>query len=216
MPDQPAHAPRGRTAAAAAAGLVAGLLLAGIPLLLTGSGGDGDAPATAAAFGGLGETLHAPDRLPGGFTPLTAGADAKLAENAAADEAGGTRTLSQAYGGAAAAVRQYADDGMRDFLVLEAVRAASPKPYTPYADPAPLGQAKPNSEVVTIGQVSCLVFYQPVLTGEQVTPDKTNVQLCERTSAHLTVRLRFAGAQQLQHDTDQAAHLTDQAWSTFP
>jgi hypothetical protein len=207
-------APRGRALAAAAA-LVAGLLIAGVPLLLTGSGGDDAGPATsAAAFGGLSEDLHAPDSLPGGFTPLTAGPDKALAKNAAADEAGGTRTLPQAYGGATAVVREYADDGMRDFLVLEAVRAASPKPYTPYVDPAPLGQAKPNTEVVTVGQVSCLVSYQPVPAGQDVTPDKTNVQLCERTAGHLTVRLRFNGAEQsLQHHVDKAAELTDQAWS---
>ncbi|MFH9352430.1 hypothetical protein [Kitasatospora sp. NPDC017646] len=214
MTDRSTTAPRSRTVAAAA-GLVAGLLIAGVPLLLTGSGGDGGGPATAAAFGGLGEDLHAPDSLPGGFTPLTAATNAPLARNAAADEAGGTRALSQAYGGAAATVRQYTDDGMRDFLVLEAVRAVSPKPYTPYVDAAQLGQAKPNSEVVTIGQVSCLVFYQPIPTGQDVTPDKTNVQLCERTSAHLTVRLRFTGSEQLQHHVDQAARLTDQAWSAF-
>ncbi|MGW2378314.1 hypothetical protein [Kitasatospora sp. NPDC001683] len=202
-------------ATAAAAGLIAGLLIAGVPLLLTGSGGDGGGPVTSAAFGGLGEDLHAPDTLPGGFTTVTAQADTPLAKNAATNEAGGTRTLSQAYGGAAATVRQYTDEGMRDFLVLEAVRAASPKPYTPYVDPASLGQAKPGTEVVTVGQVSCLVSYQPILTGQDVTPEKTNVQLCERTSAHLTVRLRFAGSEELQHHIDQAAHLTDQAWSAL-
>ncbi|OLE24848.1 MAG: hypothetical protein AUG49_12340 [Catenulispora sp. 13_1_20CM_3_70_7] len=184
------------------AGVVVGALVAGIPLLLTRSSG-----------GGLGvshEALHAPANL-NDFTPMTSNpkmppATKKRTETA---ETMSAKNLSEAYGGAATTVRKYIDPELGDFVTLEAIRATSPKPYVPYVDAATIGFAKPLQEVDTIGQTSCVVQNVPGSGGKQ----DTHVQICERTSSHLTVRLRFDG--EGWDSLEDAVALTERAWSAL-
>jgi hypothetical protein len=193
----------------AVAGVVVGALIAGIPLLLTRSSG---------GSGGLGaehEALQAPASLDD-FTSFAINpkVDAGNKKRAETNDSTSAKNLSEAYGGAATTVRQYVDSGLENFVTLEAVRAASPKPYIPYVDPAALGIAKPQQEIVTIGQTSCFVTNQVIPAGQQESPDQIRVGFCERTSPHLTVRLRFNGGDRW-HSPQDAAALTERAWSAL-
>ncbi|MFL6113692.1 MAG: hypothetical protein ACJ786_20385 [Catenulispora sp.] len=186
-----------------------GALVAGIPLLLTrSSGGSG--------LGAAHEALHAPANLDG-FTPMVGHSKINPAMNKRTEssETMSAKNLSDAYGGAASTVRQYVDAGLENFVALEAVRATSPKPFVPYVDAASIGLAKPQQEVVTIGQTSCVVANDPAPTGQQESPDQVHVVICERTSPHLTVRLRFTGGGDRSHSPQDAAALTERAWAAL-
>jgi hypothetical protein len=187
-------------------GAVVGALVAGLPLLLTRGGGGG-------GLGASKDSISAPDNV-GGYTPMLKNpkVDAATIKRLTAMESVSAKNLSAAYGGAGAVLRQYSDDGFMNDFTLEAVRAESPKPFTPYIDPASLGLVKPDQDVETFGQVNCLVHYQPVNQGQQVQPEQIKVMTCERTSAHLTVRLLFGAGDAWQKPADAAA-LTEQAWS---
>lgn len=187
-------------------GAVVGALVAAVPLLLT-RGGDS---------GGLGaskDSISAPDTIAGYSqevkNPKVHESTVKLLTSTATVSA---KNLSDAYGGAGAVFRQYSDEGLQNMFSLEAVRAQSPKPFYPYVDPAQLGLAKPEQDVETLGEVVCLVNHQPVVAGQQEQPDQVHVETCERTAAHLTVRLRFQGGDSW-HSLADAAALTDKAWS---
>lgn len=187
-------------------GAVVGALVAGVPLLLTrGDGG-----------GGLGkskDSISAPEAL-GGYRPMLKNpkADASLIKRLTESESMSGKNLSAAYGGAGAVFREYTDDGLVNSFELEAVRAESPKPFYPYIDAAELGLVKPDEDVEAFGQVNCLIHYEPTPQGQPVEPDQIHVLTCERTSSHLTVRLRFDSGDAWQKPADAAA-LTDQAWS---
>lgn len=190
---------------AGVAGLVVGAVVVGLPWLLSGG---------SSTFGAERAALKAPASI-GGFTPMarnpkTGAAEVKRIENT---DSVSTKSLSNAYGGAAAVVQEYTDAGLLNFVSLEAVRAQSPLPFEPYEDAHALGMEKPEREIVTFGQVNCLVAYAPVAVGQQEEPDGTNAVTCERTSAHLTVRLRFSGGGDLMHAPQQAAALVDAAWN---
>jgi len=125
------------------------------------------------------------------------------------------KNLSAAYGGAAVVVQRYTDADLANFVTLEAVRAQSPTPYVPFVNAQDLGLAKPDQEIVTVGDVHCLVANLPTEAGQQPQADSVNTLTCERTSAHLTVRLRFGGGGDLMHSPQQAAALVDVAWSSL-
>lgn len=112
-------------------------------------------------------------------------------------------------------VQQYSDAGLENLVELEAVRAQSPTPFQPYEDAAALGMAKPPQEIETFGHVSCLVANAPAPAGQQEQPNSSSAVTCERTSAHLTVRLRFGGSGDLMHSPQQAAALVDTAWNSM-
>lgn len=191
------------------AGLVVGALLAGIPLaLMSDSGG-----------GGLGAShsgLSAPDAL-SAYTPMVKNSKANgdLIKRVTETETVSAKRLSDAYGGAGAVVRQYTDDGLANSFQLEAVRAQSPKLFYFYVNPTYLGTVKPDQDVETYGDVSCLVHYQVTPQGQQVQPDQVFVVSCERTSAHLTVRLRMLSGEDLWHSPKDLAALTDKAWAAL-
>ncbi|WP_194905759.1 hypothetical protein [Catenulispora rubra] len=186
-------------------GVVVGALGVGIPWAMSGSG---------KAFGAESGSLKAPASI-GVYVPTVQNpkTDPATAKRIQASDPISAENLSAAYGGAATVVQQYSDAGLENFVVLEAVRAQSPTPFLPYVDAASIGMAKPNQEVDTFGHVSCLVAYIPVPAGQQEQPGDSSAITCERTSAHLTVRLRFGGGGDLMHSPQQAAALVDTAWS---
>lgn len=189
------------------AGLVVGAVAVGIPWLLSGT-------SSASAFGADKAPLKAPPSI-AGFTqlqhhPKFNAASLKVHNDSDPQSA---KNLSAAYGGAAVVVQPYADADVANFITLEAVRAQSPLPYVPYVDAQDLGLAKPDQEIETFGKVSCLVATSASVAGQPVSPDNIYTVSCERTSAHLTVRLRFGGSTDLTHSPQQAAALVDTAWN---
>jgi hypothetical protein len=188
-------------------GLVVGALAVGIPWLMSGSG---------KAFGVESGSLKAPASI-GAYVPLLQNSktDAATAKRIQTSDPISAKNLSAAYDGAATVVQQYSDAGFESFVELEAVRAQSPTPFLPYQDAPALGMDKPSQEVDTFGHVSCLVANIPVPVGRQEQPNSSTAISCERTSAHLTVRLRFGGAGDLLHSPQQAAALVDTAWNSM-
>lgn len=191
------------------AGLVVGAFAAGVPWALSGS-------SSSSPFGAAKGALTAPAAI-AGFKPLEHNpkADAATVKRMAESDPISAKNLSAAYGGAAAVVQQYTDTGLENFVELEAVRAQSPTPFQPYEDAHALGMDKPVQEIDTFGQVTCLVVNVTVPLGQQEQPNSANVVTCERTSAHLTVRLRFGGGGGLAHTPQQAAALVDTAWNSL-
>ena len=95
----------------------------------------------------------------------------------------------QAYGGAAAAFRAYANaDVTHNFSVI-AVRAQSPGLTDgPVSDPSTLGLAVSQRAVIHEGDVSCIVVQNTVAAaGEPVDPANSLYVGCERTGPGLTV-----------------------------
>jgi hypothetical protein len=189
------------------AGLVVGVVAVGVPWLASGT-------TSTSPFGAGKASLKAPTSI-GGYTqlrknPKFGAASLKMINDSDPQSA---KNLSAAYGGAAAVVEPYADAGLETFVTLEAVRAQSPTPYVPYENAQDLGLAKPDQEIVVFGAVHCLVANNPTQAGQAEQPDGINTLTCERTSAHLTVRLRFGGGGDLMHSPQQAAALVDTAWN---
>ncbi|MEZ0115237.1 hypothetical protein ABH920_009272 [Catenulispora sp. EB89] len=196
-----------RSLAVGVVGLVVGALAVGIPWATSGSG---------TAFGAESGALKAPASI-GAYVPLAQNpkTDAATAKRIQTSDPISAKNLSAAYGGAATTVQQYSDAGLENFVELEAVRAQSPTPFLPYVDAASIGMDKPTQEVDTFGHVNCLVANTPVPAGQQEQPGSSSAVTCERTSAHLTIRLRFGGDGDLMHSPQQAAALVDTAWNSM-
>ncbi|WBO68674.1 hypothetical protein [Streptomyces camelliae] len=195
-----------------ALGLLLGLAAVGIPVLV---GGNGDS-----AFG---TTSSGPLRAPADLNGFTSFPDMERAQatnayqrasakrHAIEDVRSGQR-LSDDYGGAVAMVRSYADRPQENFLDLRAVRSDSPKPYVPYEDPVDTGAAVPYDQLLTYGNVSCVVINTFTAAGRKPAPDSVNTSYCQRSGGGLTVQIRIHGGP-LIHHPDQVAALVDKAWS---
>ncbi|WP_212238943.1 hypothetical protein [Catenulispora pinistramenti] len=205
MPPARAGSPLRSPVVAGVVGLVVGAVVVGVPWLLTSS--------SSSPFGADKSALTAPASI-GAFTPMVKNSKTPAATLKTMEESAtvGAKNLSAAYGGAAAVSQEYSDAGLENYVVLEAVRAQSPIPYVPYEDAHALGMDKPEQEIDTFGQVHCLIANIPVAVGQAAQPNGTSAVTCERTSAHLTVRLRFGGDGDVMHSPQQAAALVDTAW----
>ena len=187
------------------AGLVVGAVVVGVPWLIVSG--------NTSALGADRTSLKAPVSI-GAYTQLQKNskltpASLKMINDSDPQSA---KNLSAAYGGAAAVVQRYSDADLANFVTLEAVRAQSPTPYVPYESAQDLGLAKPDQEIETFGAVHCLVANTPTQAGQLPQEASANTVTCERTSAHLTVRLRFGGGGDLMHTPQQAADLANWAW----
>ncbi len=196
----------------AALGLVVGLAAVGIPALLSDDDGGG--------FGGGGDggKLSAPAKLDR-LRPLadlqrsaSMSKAKELADAITKEEGKSGERLSEAYGGAAAVVRQYADQQFQTTATLIAVRSRSPEPYVPYVDPKRLGLVKPQDELKTIGDVSCVLYNQPTPAGSEPTADSVRVSYCQRTGDGLTVQIRTVGGGEA-NQPDKVAAMVEAAWS---
>ena len=188
-------------------GLVVGALAVGIPWMVSDSGN---------AFGAQTGALKAPASL-GPYIAMQQNPKADAATVKRIQEADpiSAKNLSAAYGGAASVVQQYSDAGLENFVELEAVRAQSPIPFQPYVDAKAIGMDKAPQEIVKFGDVNCFIVNQPVAPGQQEDPNASSAVTCERTSPHLTIRLRFSGGGDLMHAPQQAAALVDTAWKAM-
>jgi hypothetical protein len=101
----------------------------------------------------------------------------------------------QAYGGAAAAFRSYANADLTHIFSVIAVRAQSPGLTDgPVSDPSTLGLAVSQRAVVHEGEVSCIVVQNAVVaTGQPVDPANSLYVGCERTGPGLTVIVTNGG-----------------------
>ncbi|NUS88245.1 MAG: hypothetical protein HOY75_37490 [Streptomyces sp.] len=221
VPAAPAAPPRpqGRISlrnplVAAALGLVVGLAAVGIPVLLSNDDGNGG----GFGGGGGGGELSAPAKLDG-LRPLAeiqrgAGIPKakEMADGIAKEERKSGERLSEAYGGAAAVVRQYADDDVQTTVTLIAVRSRSPKPYVPYEDRERLALAVPPDELKVFGDVSCVLYNQPTPEGSKPTAESVHVTLCQRTGDGLTVQIRPVGSG-MANQPEKVAALVEKAWS---
>ncbi len=129
--------------------------------------------------------------------------------------AAATRTAySQAYGGAAAAYRAYADSGLAKLPYVIAVRGATPGlTIGPVLDAKFLGLATPTRETKTVGPVQCQIQWSPpTLAGHTPDPSSEFIAGCQRSGAKLTV---FVGGGGFTGPAGLATvvTLTNSAWS---
>jgi hypothetical protein len=96
---------------------------------------------------------------------------------------------SAAFGGAAAAYRQYSDSGLQKLPYVIAVRGSAPGlTIGPVIDAVFLGLATPEREVKTVGEVSCQIFWSPpTVAGRTPPPSSEIVTGCQRSSSGVTV-----------------------------
>jgi hypothetical protein len=105
--------------------------------------------------------------------------------------------FSAAFGGAAAASRRYAPEGLTPFYDVLAIRAEM-SPLTPrqFVDPDAVRLAKPVEELVVLGDVNCVVGWQPVAAGAEVTDEDRLAVTCQGVADGVTVRVAVAGGEQ--------------------
>jgi hypothetical protein len=123
-------------------------------------------------------------------------------------EHGVVASVGQAYGDAAVSVRRYASPDLYAFLTVVAVRAHSPGLFSTAADPKDLQIARPTEEVVSVGEVQCVVHNDPVPTSQEPRSPVTTV--CQRTSGSLTVFAFPSGT--LAEKPGGAAAMVRQTW----
>jgi hypothetical protein len=180
------------------AGLVVGALLVGGAWLLFGNDGASSSP------------IAAPERLDDyvKFADAKPNRENEKGREIARDRADWDRRsgerLSESHNGAGAVVQVYADDGLENFVTLEAFRApvAFP-PYVPYTDPDVLGFGKPGEEVRMFDDVACAINNQ--------SPDVSYVMMCVRSDDELTVQLTHISGD-LGQNPEDVAKLVSAAW----
>src|SRR5262245_297972 len=102
--------------------------------------------------------------------------------------------FSAAFGGVAVASRRYAPETLATFYDVLAIRAEL-SALTPrqFVDPEALGLAKPVEELVVVGDVNCVVNWQPVAAGVEVTDEDRLAVTCQGASSDVTIRVAVAG-----------------------
>jgi hypothetical protein len=201
------------------AGLLVGAALIGGAWLLTGDEKKTASPGTpgAAAPGG---DLSAPERL-GGFVhqdkvalDLDDGGKSgqETAERVRTWDSKSGKRLSDAYDGAPAVVRSFANSSFDSLFQLAIVRGSSPRPYVPYEDPVALGLEVATNQMVTFKEVDCVLYNQPTNAGNEPDSDAVSVVSCQRADAGLTVQIRNLSGD-IAHKPSQVARLVDEVWA---
>jgi hypothetical protein len=165
-----------------------------IALTIAGCGGSGDNGGSGSGVSGSSEAISLPAQL-GEFRDV-----ADVTSEKAPDAGAKQRThqddvrtataaaYSKAYGGAGATYRGYSNSGLDLMPWVIAVRAESPGlTVGPVVDPAYLKLAKPEHEIKDFGDVSCELFWNTVLEGEEPKPDDETVVRCQRSGSGVTV-----------------------------
>jgi hypothetical protein len=185
-------------------GLPAALALVVGAIALAGCGGGGDDTGSSSGPSG-GTTSTEPITLPAevdGLKELVKAVEARKSpakvvedqvesqeETAKATEA----AYSEAFDGAAAAYRTYADAQLLHMPYVIAVRAEAPgMTIGPVVDPSFLGLAKPEREVRSVGEVECQIIWSPPVTeGMKPDPSSELTTNCQRSGSGASV---FVGA----------------------
>jgi hypothetical protein len=117
--------------------------------------------------------------------------------------------VGRSYGGAPVGVRSYATDDLLNTATAVAVRAPSPLlEVVPAQDADLLGLGAPIREIVTEGDVRCLVNNGTVTVGNKPDPANIHVEQCQRTGPTLTVLVYPSG----ELTSAQVAAATDDIW----
>jgi hypothetical protein len=191
-------------------GLVIGGLVVGVMWLSSGS------PNSVAGT----QSITLPDTI-GEFVPfgqVTLNKTARGAQNAARieswDEQSSLR-LSKSAGGAAAIVRAYADNELRNQISVLVYRGpASPNPpFVPYQDANTLGLVHPPEEVEQFKDVSCVTHNDPTSVGQVPLPNSAHTISCVRTTGKLTVEIRPTG--DISNEPQRVAQLVDEVWNAL-
>ena len=107
--------------------------------------------------------------------------------------------FSAALGGVAAASRRYAPEALTPFYDVLAIRselsALTPRQFV---DPNEVGLAKPVEELVVVDDVNCVVNWQPVAAGAEVTDEDRLAVTCQGVADGVTIRISVAGGDQPQ------------------
>jgi hypothetical protein len=101
-----------------------------------------------------------------------------------------TAAYTKAYGGAASGMEVYANDDLTAFISVIAVRGGSSNGLAngPVNDPADLGTAQNQSDVVRTGDVDCIVTHTRFTqANEPVDPKNDLAGYCQRTAPGLTI-----------------------------
>lgn len=126
--------------------------------------------------------------------------------------------LTAAYSGAAAASQVYATEGLTSQPWATVVRAQSPAPFlASVVDPADLGLSVNRENLLTDGDVSCVIYYvETYPTGKLPADNDRRVQYCQRTGPALTVRVYGGGSG--EDDVDQVklyVDATNDLWNSI-
>lgn len=202
----PRRPPPARPVVAGLIGVLVGAFLVGVPWLVLSllGGPSGQAPAAPANLGGLSKAQDAIAKVDAVRGKANIDRITKTDQETAA-------RVSAAYGGAGAVVQDYQDEHLARTLELIAVRAPSPELFAPYEDLQALGEAKPSTELVRIGEVQCLLHNNLSAPGSTPDPDLSFVMNCQRTGPGLTVTVRCLGAEG-NRDPQELAGIVEQAW----
>lgn len=135
-----------------------------------------------------------------------------LLETTATSERLTSEQVRLAYGGADVTALTYSMRNLEDPALAYAVRAPSPLLVAvPAQDPDVLGVGAPINEVVTFGDVRCLVDNGVVPAGKDPDPAEVRVQQCQRTGPGLTVVILPTG----QPTPAQVASAVDGIWRSI-
>jgi len=123
------------------------------------------------------------------------------------------RQYSAAYGGAGVGVRSYADADLHSLPTVIAVRApAGGLTVGPDPDPADVGMGAPRQQVITEGDVQCLIINVEVVPKDkQPDPDRQATSICRRSDANFTVDV--IGSGQGPEGRQQMIKLTNAAFA---
>jgi hypothetical protein len=176
------------------------LLLAGAIGLVVGAGAVGaiaatrsDGKASTKGPAVLTQPLSLPTTFPG-FVRVAdlAKIPASLRSSLGRKNDETVKSAASAYGGASVAAESYSNPDLGALFFLVAVRASTPQPWVPFEDAARLGIVKPQHEVVTFGEVGCIVLNTPTPVGKTPADDSVSLVSCQRSDPTLTVVLADA------------------------
>jgi hypothetical protein len=125
-----------------------------------------------------------------------------------------TLRLSKSAGGAAAAVKAYADKKLLNQISVWVYRAsASPNPqFVPYQDANSLGLVHPPEEMAQFSSVSCVLHNDPTSVGVTPSPNSVHTVNCVRSGPQLTVEIRPTG--DIGNEPQRVAQLVDEVWNS--
>jgi hypothetical protein len=121
--------------------------------------------------------------------------------------------FSQSHAGAGAAAETYSDDKVQThFTVFAARDGRSVPPFVPYEDASYLGVVKPSQELLTFGQVYCVVANRVTPLGQELSDESVAVRMCVRSVDSLTVQADHIIGD-LASRPREVAKLVDQVWN---
>jgi outer membrane murein-binding lipoprotein Lpp len=194
---------------------------------LAGCGGGGSS-SDGGSTGGSGEVSTAAIELPAeidGYGEMVKQIEAKkpsaktLSEQTKSQEETAEMTAAaytKAYGGAAAAYRQYAEAELLKMPYVIAVRAEAPGMVVgPVYDPKFLGLENAEREVKAVGEVECQVNWSPPTpTGTKPDPNSELTSNCQRVGSGVSVFVGSAGYEG-PGGLKEMASFTEAAWKAI-